>query len=1049
MQRAAAVKKLEAQRAAEAAAAAAASPPQRSEMWVSRRQSAALLTAAARRMVARGLYTQADGAWEMERVRYGAVAVLTAAVRRRQQQRRDEHRLIALQALGCFLKRAHPCERLQALRQAGERAQAMARRALASEVLEQRRFVARVIGVNVLAAALQRSVRRASFTSMVLCARACGAVIVPRIFAALATRRYGSMARAQRRLAAGLRGALLLRGEAHALRCKQQQAQRVLRGVWQRCAAHRQLQRYRAAVWQLGRAWLQAVQRSEFVRQCASATRLQAGVRRRLQSDKASLLMGEAAMERCSLRERRRKNQQRQPSWKKAVPSAGGDAADEPAQGACLVGLIWLPCFAADHVDGVGIGGRGDSGRSGRATACSSRGTRQGDDRSSVPLADGDVEQEEGQPYDEEVKLCMGHSVQIARPLSSHVRRVAPTEGRDGGEASGSALQRELSSTASTRPRTSGAEGRGVLARPMTSGGSRNADTTSGVEHTVKRWAAAASSIALIEDDDLARAAVSNIVHNQGEWVSEGMKCWLAHCIARRSARRQSMGAGEEKPWSRGSPPRSDMPPPGDESKEALQRAAGQIWPFIDEDSSSGKRSEASCAGADCLQPNAGYAAGLDEEAASSISARQRICSQLHVAYLCSLAGDHSKALKLCTAARKALSPVAAFLQRGQGTSGEDDHLPAWPSLLSCSWGSSSKSSGKPAQAASRSSADDSDDDDEDEGAALGGYVDCCPLVVLAVAQSNCAAGLLRMGAADQALQMALSARVTFAKAGALTGRDDSSGLAWEAHSEVSTGIDQILRAAQLANGVEVKALDQGRADVLQLTYDSDDEVPVASAKTAGTALFAKRESSGRCTLAEADFDLALGGGATAGVGSPFSGTNSLSTPQRGFATQPLGRLGAFGVDAGGGGGGGGGGALMGSARLSTSEVAAQVANLLDHAGTGQVRPAAAPSRRPEHPSLRTDCAVASSAPTLAQGDGGVVPGSASMPLSDLNGPGGRARFGQNGATWRLTHGTRPISASRHKKMGFNPEVGRHAPLLDPSKLLTPAESSLGDMDDL
>jgi hypothetical protein len=74
----------------------------------------------------------------------------------------------------------------------------------------------------------------------------------------------------------------------------------------------------------------------------------------------------------------------------------------------------------------------------------------------------------------------------------------------------------------------------------------------------------------------------------------------------------------------------------------------------------------------------------------------------------------------------------------------------------------------------------------------------------------------------------------------------------------------------------------------------------------------------------------------------------------------------------------------------------------------------------------------------VVAGSGKDVGGSGvSSPLLDVNGVVDPrvARFGPNGASWRLSHGTRPISANRHKTLGFNPDVGRHAPLLAPSVL--------------
>ena len=602
----------------------------------------------------------------------------------------------------------------------------------------------------------------------------------------------------------------------------------------------------------------------------------------------------------------------------------------------------------------------------------------------------------------------------------------------------------------------------GVLVRPMTSGGSRNADTTADAEQIVKRWAAAASSIALIDDDDLASAAIANIILNQGSWVSEGMKCWLAHCIARRGARRSAAGAHEETLWSRSASASGNV-----DTKLLMQRAMGQLLPFIDEDMRGRRCKTTHTTNGWSHLTSSRCDEALELEAATSISVRQRVCSLLHVGYLCARMGDYGKALKLCTAARKALAPVAAFLQecRQEGASNGEEHLPPWPSLLSCVWHSDAQETGAIEERSSQRLSDSDSENDADEGAALGGYVDCCPTLVLAVAHINCAACLLRMGAPDQALHMAQTAQATFGKAGPLLGRGQSSGVAWQAHSHVHKGIQLVIRAAQLANGIEVAAAEQDeRSDVLQLTHDSDDEMPVSCATSMGTALFAKQRPNHLALATEVSDDASR-------AGRRFGGMSAQHRQIGSFSTQPLGRLGSFGAETNGAG------LLMGSARLSSCEVAQQVASLLeDAADLGAAPPSAHSSahcssqssaaRHGAVPGVRAPSAASAGAGAVATAASAaaahVIAGAAassssssssssplpSSPLSDINGAAARGRFGQHGARWRLTHGTRPISASRHKAMGFTPDIGRHAPLLSPSHLLARPGAAAETADD-
>ena len=171
-------------------------------------------------------------------------------------------------------------------------------------------------------------------------------------------------------------------------------------------------------------------------------------------------------------------------------------------------------------------------------------------------------------------------------------------------------------------------------------------------------------------------------------------------------------------------------------------------------------------------------------------------------------------------------------------------------------------------------------------------------------------------------------------------------------------------------------------------------------------------------------------------------GPSRKQVPARVFATEPRGRLGVFGSGGGLGEGLGQGGLLLGSARMAASEVAVRVAGLLDQSGDVGMPPPSAPSiARP-----LSSCGATVALPTQAHPGnlGGnqspsVVTETAraeageSQAALDGQGKAIKVRFGQNGATWRMSHGVRPITASRHKAMGFNPEVGRHAPLLTPS----------------
>ena len=177
-------------------------------------------------------------------------------------------------------------------------------------------------------------------------------------------------------------------------------------------------------------------------------------------------------------------------------------------------------------------------------------------------------------------------------------------------------------------------------------------------------------------------------------------------------------------------------------------------------------------------------------------------------------------------------------------------------------------------------------------------------------------------------------------------------------------------------------------------------------------------------------------------------GPSRKQVPARVFATEPRGRLGVFGSGGGLGEGLGQGGLLLGSARMAASEVAVRVAGLLDQSGDvgmpppSIARPLSSCSIARPLSSCGATVALPTQAhpgnlagnqsPSVATGTARAEAGESQAAL-DGQGKAIKVRFGQNGATWRMSHGVRPITASRHKAMGFNPEVGRHAPLLTPS----------------
>ena len=481
--RAAALAQLEADHAAEesaaaaaAAATAAATEAGRSEMWTSRRAGAAVLTSAVRRRLARADFSQPHGPWATWR----AIAILASAMRRAVYRARHAQALEVVWAAETAAAEA-----------AARVLSAALRRVMSSGVLAQRRRVWQAAGARFLGEVLRRSVCRRSYEQMAARARAAMAVLAPRFSATLRRNSHACSSMAQRRLAAAVCRAAWQRSPAHVALCLQRLGGHALgaavgRAVAQTCWASR-----RVAATELLRVCGAAAGRQRWIRRTVGVMRLQACIRRNAQAAAAAVVWGQAVMERCCPRERRRALAQRMPRWQQKAAVTSKDVGE-----AGCVELVWLPCFAADDVDGAGGGGecgRGKSSAGERAAAAP--GTRP---RMSPALAlgsqgaDGSVGAELiKNEYEEEVKLCLGSSIRMARPLSSAVVARPP----------------------STAGAGVGREGCGdEVARPMTSGGSRNADVTADCEQIVKRWSAAASGLALIADEALATAAIKGCV---------------------------------------------------------------------------------------------------------------------------------------------------------------------------------------------------------------------------------------------------------------------------------------------------------------------------------------------------------------------------------------------------------------------------------------------------------------------------------------------------------------------------------------------------------
>ena len=711
-----------------------------------------------------------------------------------------------------------------------------------------------------------------------------GAVTGGRVISASAAARTARVRGAAQRSAAGALQARLRAGAARAAWVHAAGEARALLAEAAAVLASAVLRRHSAAALSAllaaGAALAAAVGRSAAQRSAAA----EAAARRALQARARAMLAVESLQQlrtayvaqRCSVLERRRSARARQPSWRReARPpgSRGADAAAGSPPDAAELACLWLPLFPADDCGGAGAdtqprgGGRGES-------------------------------------IEEEVTLAYGMTVRLARPLSANPARRAAPRAAD-----------EVLAVGVPEGRPAG--------RPATSGRSGRAEAGAGAAEVARRWREAAENVLMFDDAALAAAAVESMISGGGRWVSDGMKCWLAHCVARRCAGAGAAGAGgmgsraasdhgsgPASERSAGSPDGPSSESFGPASADETRSGMARLEVFLEERAA--RRAEAAAGGA-----------------TSGVSERQRLATQLHLGFMRASVGEDAAALKLFTAARKALEGIAdGALPSPAGPGAE----PPWPSLLSPPGGAD---------------------------AGVGARVEGRAGAVLAVAQANCAVCLLRLGAAEQALPLAAAAAAGLAAAPPLAapagaagaGAPQDDGLPAALHQRLCDASDAILRAARAANGLKVEAR---AAECLEIS-DSDD---------------AEEEEAP--------------GGETAPGPRAAAACEPAGWP-------PLGRLGRFPPDrrlAAGAGAGAGAGAeatprgLQGSARMSTAEVAHQVASLLDDAWG-----AAPPSPR-------------------------------------VGGAPAPRRFGENGATWRLSH-SRPLSSGSHNRtrLGFNTEV--------------------------
>jgi hypothetical protein len=451
---------------------------------------------------------------------------------------------------------------------------------------------------------------------------------------------------------------------------------------------------------------------------------------------------------------------------------------------------------------------------------------------------------------------------------------------------------------------------------------------------------------------------VDNMIGRGDRWMSGGFKCWLEVCIARR-------GAVEV-------------------DDQALKGSSNRL------------------------------ASMVESAAAGSVSMRQRVCAAMHLGYMQSRLGDHSGALKSFTLAKNALSEARPSLQKssswrsmastgaremqplaitssksfsgsraGRSTADEcaEDAEEAWPCVLSLM----------------RPAADVGDGEDDESWT---GHAECGVFTLLAVAHCDSAVCLLNMGAQNQALMQAEAAARMLSLASPISGKGSAAGVAWIAQTEIEGAVRRTLDASRMAvqGGGAADGQDplkRADADVLKL---DDDKASVES--KARAQMHDADAEEGKENIQQAgckEVPKSPAPPAEPSKGQPSPARASVSKRVDAFATTSMGRLGAFGLGSGilsaglapsqAPSPGGTGPIIMGGVRMSSGQVASDVASLLDNAG----------------------------------GDSSSSSSFAMM--------GGKTEFGRNGATWHMAQGARPVSASR-RTLGFDKEIGRHAPSL-------------------
>lgn len=539
---------------------------------------------------------------------------------------------------------------------------------------------------------------------------------------------------------------------------------------------------------------------------------------------------------------------------------------------------------------------------------------------------------------EEMVDVGGGVLVSIARPLSSKPRQGVAAE--------------------SSAP--SGTMGSGSSScRPRTAGGSRDCDTDASVSDVAKRWCSAAENLDIFADHALAQAAVDNMIGRGDRWMSGGFKCWLEVCIARRGA----VEVGDE----------------------ALKGSSNRL------------------------------ASMVESAAAGSVSMRQRVCAAMHLGYLQSRLGDHSGALKSFTLAKNALSEARPPLKkssssRGMASTGEREMQMPPSAITSSKSSSGSRAGGSSADECAEAAeeawpcvlslmrpATNASDCEDDE--AWTGHAECGVFTLLAVAHCDSAVCLLNMGAQNQALMQAEAAAKMLSLASPISGKGSAAGVAWTAQTEIESAVRRTLDASRSAvrgggTGDGQDPLEREDADVLKLDDDKASVESKARAQIQNADAEEGKENIQQAGCKEVPMSPAPPTEPSKGQPSPARA--SVSKRVDAFATTSMGRLGAFGLGSGilsvglapsqAPSPGGTGPIIMGGVRMSSGQVASDVASLLDNAG----------------------------------GD------SSSSSFAMM---GGKTEFGRNGATWHMAQGARPVSASR-RTLGFDKEIGRHAPAL-------------------